>query len=213
MTKLIILQDSKIPRQIEYFKKINIKIEDYSFLEIVTETKDILDKISNKPVSTILAHVSDLKKEPKIEHQIIKHCEKNKVDLVYFTGDQNKKRLRMNQYPTASISADELYSGNLILFLNHAERNYNLGYLIFGEHFILNQLLNFRMYLSIIKNSSTKHEEIYDVLEKKVDIDELLKFLSFPTGKSNFHEIVIEKLSLNLTKKINDIVLYSEVSK
>ena len=210
MNKIVILQESRIERQKQAIKDFDEELNKHSFLQKARKISEILKLIKDDSceIKTIIAHSSDIKKEHKKEKQIKDYCKNNGTDLVYFTGNQNQKWIKLNSIPTASLSARQLYSENLVLFLKNFNNNYNLGYLIFGENHQLNQLLNFRMYLNIYISKGNDMNQIYDKLDEKVDIDSILINLNYNSSKENFLNIDLNDLLQDVTKAINDYVIY-----
>jgi len=209
MDKLVILQDSRAYRREKAIRNYKEKLKDYSFLKIVSTISETIGLINEgKQIKTIITHSSDIKKEPEKEKEIKDYCKAEKVDLVYFTGNQNRRWLRKTAIPCASLSADQIYSENLIVFLDNYKKGYQTGYLIFGANYVLNQLLNFRMHLICNLNKYDNTTKVYREMEKLTDITSMLSIIGFPTDSVNFSNVNSNTLLKLLTNKINDIVIY-----
>ncbi|MBI9042807.1 response regulator [Lutibacter sp.] len=206
----VILYDNKKNRT----DSVKSKLQEYKFLKLVDNEKDFSDSIdllienSNKEDNkTIIMHNSDFNSKPLDE--IITLCEENNIDLVFFTGGNTTKELRMKETPRANLSAEHIYKGdNLFYFLERFENDYKLGYLVFGKDFELNIFLDLRMFINLERNKGNNNpEDIYDSLkEKGIDIDSLTEKLGLESGKNNFDNKMIDSIIRNLNSKIDELI-------
>lgn len=144
------LSDSHVPA--DFFTKYNdfvdnLKGNDFEGFKqrLIVES----DYVFLKDYSCILIHRSAFEKE--IINRIYTFCNKNKIDLVYFSGGISSTNLQENtKCSFLTINSKHFYSSNLVLFLEELKESskINLGILAFGKQYDLNILLSFSHRLS-----------------------------------------------------------------
>ena len=108
------------------------------------------------------------------------HCKKQQKDLVLFTGNQDQSSFSQADHPLLVLGSDELYSEDLVPFLNEytlGNREHLLEVLL-GQNWELSLLLNYRQLLSKLETEENfevriRLEEEINELRKSLDIDAL----------------------------------------
>lgn len=195
--KEILLIDDRSNRQKDLLEEANIdinlfdeildnKIEDeYNlFLKEIEESSFIL---SNYEV--ILAHESifqcDEKKDLFVK--LKNNCKENNCSLVLFSGGNDNSYIN-EEYEELSLSSTNLYSQNLVLFLDEFRKgNKNILILSYGKRWKLNIILN------ILEKVTFFIDEHYN--DEDIDFDEFRNFTRYELIESlniDFYKIKVE---------------------
>jgi hypothetical protein len=232
MKKILILED-RIKRQESFLNDSHLPSDFFTrYADFVDNLEgnhydDFKQKLSNaseydflKAYCCIIVHRSAFTKE--IINRIFAFCNKNKIDLVYFSGGISSTNLQENSnYSFLTINSKHFYSSNLVLFLDELKNNseINLGILAFGKQYDLNILLSFSHKLSFIdaiillgneclieefvEKYGINNESLKIILKEKLDwFDEnnttALETLSiFDNVKEVVEKLITEKLIFN----------------
>lgn len=174
--KNILLIDDRARRQKELLTNSNVDIS--SFLEILdnkidNEYEKFLEEIMNDTFilsnyEVIIVHQSIFQiDENKVWLKKFKeHCKKNNCSLVFFSGGNNNSYSN-DEYEELSLSSVDLYSENLILFLEEFKNNNkNVLILNYGKRWKLNILLNILEKLSYFIDKNNKERVLSNVFER-----------------------------------------------
>lgn len=195
--KKVLLIDDRANRQIDLLKKADI---DISFFYEVLDNKikdeynlflknmeDDSSFLSNYEV--IIAHQSIFQCDEKKDlfAKIKNNCKKYGCSLVLFSGG-NENSYTNEEYEELTVSSINLYSKNLVLFLNEFRNgNKNVLILSYGKKWKLNIILN------ILEKITYFIDEHYN--DEDIDFDEFKNFTNYELLVNlnvSFYKIKIE---------------------
>ena len=195
--KKVLLIDDRANRQIDLLKKEDI---DISFFYEVLDNKikdeynlflknmeDDSSFLSNYEV--IIAHQSIFQCDEKKDlfAKIKNNCKKYGCSLVLFSGG-NENSYTNEEYEELTVSSINLYSKNLVLFLNEFRNgNKNVLILSYGKKWKLNIILN------ILEKITYFIDEHYN--DEDIDFDEFKNFTNYELLVNlnvSFYKIKIE---------------------
>lgn len=195
--KKVLLIDDRANRQIDLLKKADI---DISFFYEVLDNKikdeynlflknmeDDSSFLSNYEV--IIAHQSIFQCDEKKDlfAKIKNNCKKYGCSLVLFSGG-NENSYTNEEYEELTLSSINLYSKNLVLFLNEFRNgNKNVLILSYGKKWKLNIILN------ILEKITYFIDEHYN--DEDIDFDEFKNFTNYELLVNlnvSFYKIKIE---------------------
>lgn len=218
MKKILLIED-RTKRQLEFMKKFDIVLENYSTLENAVGEKyyeflKLFDKEElDLEYEIIITHQSAFgQSNINIINKLIRYITKTKKKIVFFSGGLTTPDYKKESYERLSINAETFYSKNLKLFLDSSLNNEeDILQLAYGKNY---KLVN---KLGILENISNflvddKDKIVYfgDFLDDtKINSLEIYKNLSKGYKNNDKLQVVdIEKIYDNLARKIKEEVIF-----